>query len=265
MHLDQQVPHPIGVERREEVLDGADALPFSGKRGGVVGLRHGADVGRDLDSGGQGDEVDAAVRGQRLENHRGALAGVQAEAVDHGRVVEGALAAAGLGEQRQVRGGGEPALGLATVGAGSLRHGRGSPLLEGALVFESAGRGIDRPLVGEGLLQVVVGPHLDRLHRGRGRAVPRHHDHGRRGVGLAQRLQGFQAVAVGQPDVEEDHRRALLLVEAQRALAAGGGEGRVPLVGKDASQGGEDPRLVVHDQNQLAHAGQVLQRKNSRG
>ena len=170
-----------------------------------------------------------------------------------GGVAEGPLIASALGEEGEVRGGHEPALGLAAV-APPLRGDLRLPRLEGALVFEGAGRGVDRPLVGEGLLQVVVSPHLDRLHGGRGGAVAGHHHHGGRGIGLAQGLQGLQAVPVGQPDVEEDDGGPLLLVEGQRALAAGGGQGRISLVRQDAPQRGKDPRLVVNDQNQLAHA-----------
>ena len=117
MHLDEQVAHVIGVERREEVLDGADALAFARERGGVVGLRHGADVGRDLDPRGQGDEMDAAVLRQGLEDHAGALARVETEAVDHGRVADGPLPPAGVGEERQGGSGFEPALALPVIGA----------------------------------------------------------------------------------------------------------------------------------------------------
>ena len=253
VHLDQQVAHPVGVERRQEVLDGADALPLGRQRGRVLGLGHGADVAGDLDACGEGHEVDPAVVGQWLEDHAGALPRVEPEAVDHRRAADGALAPAGLGEQRQGRSGGEAALGLGAVARAHPRGAGRACGLERAFVGERTGRRLDRPLVGERLLQVVVGSHLDRLGRGRRGAVARHHDHRGGRIGVAQRLERLQPVAVGEPDVEEDDRRPPPLVERQRLLAARGGQGLVTLVGEDPRQGRQDSRLVVDDQDQLGH------------
>src|SRR6185295_10515108 len=111
----------------------------------------------------------------------------------------------------------------------------------------------------------IVSAHLDRLDGRRGGAVSRHHHHGGRGVRFAQGLQSLEAVAVRQPDVQEDDRGTLLLVEGESLFAAGGGEGGVAFVGEDASQGGQDPRLVVNNQDELSHeTPRISARKDSR-
>ncbi len=132
---------------------------------------------------------------------------------------------------------------------------RRTGLQEGAPVGEGSGRGLDRPLVGEGFLQVVEGPHLDGFHRGRGRPVPGHHDDGRRGVFVAQGAQNLQAVPVGEPDVQEDDGGAPLPVEGQRLFPAGRHEGLVSFIRQDSPEGLENPGLVVYDQDQLRHRG----------
>ncbi len=247
--LDQEVTDPVGVERRQEMLHGADAVAAAGEGGGIVGLRHRRDVGRNLGPPRQRQEVDPAVGWQGLHHHPGAHARMQPEPVHHGAGADGALRPIGGLEQWQPRG-----LLVGAVARG-LREAVGvqvtGPPAQGAF------HRIDGLIVGERFLQVVVGAHLDGLHGRRRRAVPGHHDDRHPRVQLAQRLQGLETVAVRQPDVQEHHVRMLTAVELDRLLAAGGGQGAVPLVAQNARQRREDSGLVVHDQDQLVHGVRV--------
>ena len=130
VHLDQQVGDAARVQRRQQVLDGADGLPLDGERRRVVGVGDAVDVHRHVGVRRQGDDVDAAVGRQRLQRHAGARAGVQAEAVEHGAGAQRALRLAAAASRRS--GGGPGARsggGEAVLAERPAKRPRGAALL----------------------------------------------------------------------------------------------------------------------------------------
>ncbi len=84
-------------------------------------------------------------------------------------------------------------------------------------------------------------------------------------VDLAQRLQGLEAVAVGQPDVEEDDIGLAGGVDVERFGAARGGGDLETVVGEDAAEGGENAGFVVDDEGQgTSHRGGVYRASSAR-
>ena len=117
---------------------------------------------------------------------------------------------------------------------------------------------VDGLVVGERLLEVVLRTHLDRLDRGRRGAVAGHHDH-----------RGRRDRSRAAPAASPARRGPAARCRERRRPAARCGRARAPrsplvVVSvrkpsslEDLGQGGQDPRLVVDDQDQLVHSGQV--------
>ena len=181
---------------------------------------------------------------QRLQHHAGAAAGVEPQAVEHGVVAQRPLRRPAALEVEQ---GGDRHAAAAPGGRRSrpsLRAVR-RRRRDGSAVWlrEAGARRGHHLLVGERLLEVVEGAHLDRPHGGRRRAVAGDHDDRGARIDLAQGLQRLEAVAVGQPDVEEDDLGPAGGVELERLLAARGGRDLEAVVGEDAAESARESRL----------------------
>ena len=110
------------------------------------------------------------------------------------------------------------------------------------------------PVQRQGLLQEVVGADPHRLDRRVDVAVARDYDDGRREVAFPKLREQVQAVAVGQPHVEQDEIELVARHQGAPADRVRRGGDRVTFVLEDPAQRLPDAGLVVDDQNaRLAH------------
>src|SRR5258706_5349594 len=125
-------------------------------------------------------------------------------------------------------------------------------------VLEGPGRGQQRLLERERLLDEVVGAELGGLDRGLDGAVAGDHHHRELRPQPLHLGQGVEAVDARHPDVEEDDVRRVVLQARERLLARAHRGDPVSLVFEHASERGLDRPLVVNDQDVLAgHAGRL--------
>ena len=105
------------------------------------------------------------------------------------------------------------------------------------------------PVQRQGLLQEVVGADPHRLDRRVDVAVAGDHDDRCREVSITEFREHVQAVAVGQPHVEQDEIELVARHQGAPADPVRGGGDRVTLVLEDPPQRLPDAGLVVDDQN----------------
>ena len=101
----------------------------------------------------------------------------------------------------------------------------------------------------DGLLDEVERPALERLHRGRDRALARNHDDARLRRLLADHRQRLEPAHARHVDVEQDGVEAPLLHRFERSHAVGRYGHAVPFVLQHAAQRSADLRIVVDHQD----------------
>ncbi len=114
----------------------------------------------------------------------------------------------------------------------------------------------------EGLLDVVVGPRLDRIQREIDVAVRAHHDDGGFVALRLQRGQEIEAAHLGHADVGEDDVGAEGVDERERFFAALGGLDFVALSLQQGTQN-ETQVLFVVDHENPAHYAKITTRPPS--
>ena len=109
---------------------------------------------------------------------------------------------------------------------------------------------------GERLLEKVVGAELGGLDGGLDGAVAADDDDLRPGLGgeLANVGEHFESVAIGEPDVEQDHVVGRVLKQHQRLGRGGGAGDAVALFAENLFERGANLRFVVDDQD-VVHEG----------
>ena len=107
---------------------------------------------------------------------------------------------------------------------------------------------------GERFFKKIVGPHLNRLDRGRYRAVARYHDDPRIVLPGLYLFQYLDPVHLGHPDIEKDDVRGLTVKDREALLAVRGlGHGEA-LVLEDPGKRIKDILLVVDDKHLMHDA-----------
>src|SRR5581483_2334036 len=105
----------------------------------------------------------------------------------------------------------------------------------------------------ERLLQVVLGPELDRLDGVLDRRVGRHHDDELVGLPLDDLAEQPEAVRVGEPHVEEEEVPVLGLESFPRLVRTADSFGGVPLPDQPLHERAVEDELIFNDQDSLRH------------
>ena len=106
----------------------------------------------------------------------------------------------------------------------------------------------------ERLLDVVIRAGLEGAHAGVDRAVGRHHDHGHAAVELLDAPQNLDAVDVGQHQIRQHQRGALLAEGGHARLARAGDQHLEPPVGGGIAHRGGAVGIILDHQEFDGHA-----------
>ena len=125
-------------------------------------------------------------------------------------------------------------------------------------LLEGAGHGeLELLEMLEGLLEIIGGARLHRLHRALDLAVARDDDHRDMGVAALERAEHVHAVHVREPQVEEHHVRIHLVGHLEPILAGAGSMDLDGVLRKDPRDEGPDVPFVVDDED-IVHMAKII-------